>query len=78
MLFAKLKASADKKGNSLGFESDNLPDKQWMVNVLSTLNIKDEIFLKDYLAPPVQKNKPQEKVIEVEENLMIGLPIKEK
>ncbi len=49
-----------------------------MVNVLSTLNINDEIFRKDYVAPPVQKKKPLEKVIDVEEDLMVGLPVKAK
>ncbi len=36
---------------------ETLPDKRWMVMVLSVLNSKDEIFAKNYVAPPIQKKK---------------------
>ena len=44
--------------------------------VLSTLCPKDEIFGKDYVAPPVHKRKPEEKVIEIPKGLFEGLPAK--
>lgn len=47
-----------------------------MVAVLTTLNPKDEIFTKSFMAPPIKKKKDEEKVIEVDADLMQGLPVK--
>jgi hypothetical protein len=76
VLFEKLSAIADEKEYLLGFSMENLPVKRWMIMVLSTLNPKDEIFAKNYVAPPVHKKKGEEKVIEVPKNLFEGLPMK--
>jgi len=36
-------------------DEKTMPDKEWMVAVIATLNPQDEIFRKDYVAPPVRK-----------------------
>jgi hypothetical protein len=32
-----------------------MPNKEWIVTVLATLSPDDEIFKKDYVAPPVRR-----------------------
>ena len=44
--------------------------------MLSTYNPEDEIFNKDYVAPPIKKNKEEEKMVPVSKNLLDGLPVK--
>ena len=51
-----------------------MPDKDWMVNILSTLNPDDEIFRKDYVAPPVRKRAKDIETIILPNHLFENLP----
>ena len=53
MLLEKLTQYANLRGGNLGIseKKNNIPDKEWMVNVIYTLSKgQDEIFRKDYVA----------------------------
>ncbi len=39
----------------INVEKNQTPDKKWLVDVIATLNPNDEIFKKDYVAPPIKK-----------------------
>ena len=51
-----------------------MPDKDWMVAVIATLNPGDEIFRKDYVAPPVRKRLQDIETIVLPNELFEGLP----
>ena len=52
----KLQALCKTLNYNIGWiDAKNMPDKDWMVAVIATLNPNDEIFNKDYVAPPVRK-----------------------
>ena len=51
-----------------------MPDKDWMVSVIATLNPGDEIFKKDYVAPPVRKRLQDIETIVLPNELFEGLP----
>jgi len=51
-----------------------MPNKEWMVSVLSTLNPDDEIFRKDYVAPPVRKRLRDIETIVLPNELFENLP----
>ena len=55
VLLKKLQAVAEKMGWQLGFSEENKPNKQWLIQMLSTFTSDDEIFNKGYVAPPVKK-----------------------
>lgn len=58
-----------------GYETDNLPEKRWLIEVLGHLKPEDEIFKKDYVAPP-RKNKTEEyKTIELPPTFLQQLPL---
>ena len=42
-------------------ESKRLPDKTYLLTVLSTLNPKHFIFHKDYMPPPKEKKEARKK-----------------
>ena len=50
------------------------PDKEWLVAVLGTLNPDDEIFRKDYVAPPVRKRLQDVETIVLPNEVFEGLP----
>jgi hypothetical protein len=74
VLFAKLCAIAEKNKWNLGFTDENLPNKSWIVDILSTFSKEDEIFNKGYVAPPIKPKKEEEKTIAVPKHLLEGLP----
>jgi len=51
-----------------------MPDKDWYVAVIATLNPKDEIFNKDYQAPPIRKRLQDIETIMLPNELFEGLP----
>lgn len=50
------------------------PDSHWLVAVLATLNPEDEIFRKDYEAPPVRKRRQDIETIVLPNEIFEGLP----
>ena len=57
-----------------GVDDMHLPDKNWLLNVISTLNPGDEIFNKNYL-PPVKETKLSEiKTISLPAEFLQDLP----
>lgn len=60
ILMKKFKDALVQNGlTTNGYDSASLPDKRWIVDVLGHLIPDDEIFNKDYVAPP-RKNKTEE------------------
>jgi len=52
----KLQKLCKEKDLKIGWiDVKTMPDKDWMVAVIATLNPNDEIFKKNYVAPPVRK-----------------------
>ena len=51
-----------------------MPDKKWMIEVLGTLAPSDEIFRKDYMAPPIRKRLRDIETIALTDELFEGLP----
>ena len=55
-------------------EEKTMPDKEWMVAVIATLNPQDEIFRKEYVAPPVRKRLQDIETIVLPNALFEGMP----
>ena len=58
VLFSKLKSLCQSKNLNISWiseEKNQVPDKKWLIDVIATLNPSDEIFKKDYVAPPISK-----------------------
>ena len=56
ILLEKVKKLAIEKGLNIAWiDSAHVPDKDWLIAVISSLNPDDEIFKKDYVAPPIRK-----------------------
>ena len=51
-----------------------MPDKQWLVQVLATLSPEDEIFKKDYVAPPIRKRLRDIETIVLPKELFENMP----
>lgn len=51
-----------------------MPDKDWFVAVIATLDPEDEIFKKDYVAPPIRKRLKDIETIILPNELFEGLP----
>lgn len=77
-LFDKLQSVAKAKNLNLGFSNDNMPNKGWMLVMLSTLNDQDQIFKKSYVAPSIKEKMNEEKTIPIKKNMFVDLPIKKK
>ena len=52
-----------------------MPDKHWLVQVLATLSPDDEIFAKDYVAPPVRKRLRDIETILLPKELFEKMPV---
>ena len=74
-LYNKIEAICLKKDYNIAWiDSQHMPDKDWMVNVLATLDPDDEIFKKDYVAPPVRKRLRDIETIVLPNELFENLP----
>jgi hypothetical protein len=65
---------AAKQYNIAWIDFQHMPDKDWMVKVIATLNPDDEIFRKDYVAPPVRKRLQDIETIVLPNEIFEGLP----
>ena len=52
----------------------HIPNKKWLLEVLATLKPKDEIFRKDYVAPPVRKRLRDVETIVLPDELFQNMP----
>jgi hypothetical protein len=74
-LLQKIQAlCSEKKYNISWIDFQHLPDKDWMVKVIATLNPQDEIFKKDYVAPPIRKRLQDIETIVLPNAILEGLP----
>ena len=52
----------------------HIPNKKWLLEVLATLKPEDEIFRKDYVAPPVRKRLKDVETIVLPDELFQNMP----
>ena len=52
----------------------HIPNKKWLLEVLATLKPEDEIFRKDYVAPPVRKRLRDGETIVLPDELFQNMP----
>jgi hypothetical protein len=69
-----LQVMKDKGLKSHGLDQDHLPDKEWLISVLSSMAPDDEIFKKDYVPPPRKNLIEEHKTVRVPKDFMKGLP----
>ena len=75
VLLEKVKKLAIEKGlNVAWIDSAHVPDKDWLIAVISSLNPDDEIFKKDYVAPPIRKRLQDVETITLPKELFEVLP----
>ena len=68
------KLAKPRKLNVSWLDELHLPDSAWLVAVLATLDPNDEIFRKDYVAPPIRKRLQDIPTIELPKEILEGLP----
>ena len=74
-LVQKIQTLCKKNNLNIAWIDDkHLPNKEWMVSVISTLSPEDEIFKKDYVAPPVRKRLRDIETIVLPNELFENLP----
>jgi hypothetical protein len=62
-----------KKHLDIGASESKVPDKKWLIDVLSIFDYENEIFKKDYL-PPIKEPTKEEMVVDNGDNLYTNLP----
>ena len=74
-LLQRLQALCEENDLNIGWiDFQHMPDKDWMIKVIGTLNPMDEIFNKDYEAPPIRKRLQDIETIILPDELFQGLP----
>lgn len=63
-----------KRFGEHGVSRSRAPNKEWLLNVLSTLKLEDEVFSKDYLPPRVIKKAEALKSIPISSVFFQDLP----
>ena len=75
VLLDKLRKICMAKGYNIAWiDETHTPDKKWLVDVLATVDPENEIFKKDYVAPPVRKRLRDIETIVLPNELFEGLP----
>ena len=74
-LIEKLTYYLGRSGKAHGIREGHLPDKRWVISVLSTVAPKDEIFGKSYVPPSHQKQQELAKVVDLPPSFVNGLPV---
>ena len=69
-----LKLAKPRKLNLAWLDELHLPDAAWLMAVIATLDPNDEIFRKDYVAPPIRKRLQDIPTIELPKEILEGLP----
>jgi len=78
VLLQKLKSYLSKNKLNAGQDHNHTPDKQWLINVLSTITPKDEIFDKGYFAPTKTRTSREYKALNIPPMFVHGLPLAKK
>jgi hypothetical protein len=60
--------------NLASMDPAHIPNKKWLLEVLATLKPEDEIFRKDYVAPPVRKRLRDVETIVLPDELFQNMP----
>ena len=60
--------------NLAWMDPTHIPNKKWLLEVLATLNPADEIFMKDYVAPPTRKRLRDIETIVLPDELFQNMP----
>ena len=68
------KLAKPRKLNVSWMDELHLPGAAWLVAVIATLDPNDEIFNKDYEAPPIRKRLQDIETIILPDELFQGLP----
>ena len=63
-----------RKLNIAWIDEKHSPDKEWLVNVIATVDPTNEIFRKDYVPPPIRKRFKDIETIVLPNELFEGLP----
>jgi hypothetical protein len=63
-----------KQLNIAWMDPAHIPNKKWLLEVLATLKPEDEIFRKDYVAPPVRKRLRDIETIVLPDELFKDMP----
>ena len=75
VLLGKLWDICTKKNLNIAWiDVQHMPNKKWVIEVLATLNPADEIFKKDYVAPPVRKRMRDIETIVLPDELFADMP----
>ena len=74
LLAQLMQLCVSKNLNIAWIDEMHSPNKDSMVLVLATLNPNDEIFKKDYVAPPIRKRMKDIETIVLPNELFEGLP----
>ena len=75
VLLAKLWEACAKRGLNIAWiDPQHTPNKKWVIEVLATLEPADEIFRKDYVAPPVRKRLRDIETIVLPDALFADMP----
>lgn len=73
-LLDELKLTVGDRWSSLGISAKKVPDKQWILAVLGSLNPNHQVFQKSY-RPPVNLVKKEDKVIDNSDDFYSSLPM---
>lgn len=74
-LYTKIEKIAKARDLNIAWIDDkHMPDKDWMVAVIATLDPDDEIFKKDYVPPPIRKRASDIETIILPNELFENLP----
>ena len=60
--------------NIAWIDEKHTPDKKWLIDVLGTLKPDDEIFKKNYVAPPIRKKLKDIQTIVLPSHLFEDMP----
>ena len=74
LLIPKLAAIANANHLNFGYDDKHLPDKRWIIMMISTFNQHDEIFAKTYRAPPIKVKKKELRAMEIPRTFFDNLP----
>lgn len=75
VLLEKVKSLATTHELNIAWiDETHLPNKEWLVAVIATLDPEDEIFKKDYVPPPVRKRLQDIETITLPPEIFQDLP----
>ena len=64
----------NKTNLPLGFDKQHVPNKSWLLAVLSTIDPTNAMFKKDYLPPNIKPGQVKQQKVELPEGFLDNLP----